>query len=118
LSDKSRTFRDYIRDARNKLLAHTDKKVFLSDRTLGEFPEGEDEVFLKTLEEVCDITHEVCFGSIFGQMILAMPGDVINFKRTLANAVAFNELLSESTGQEKRRPAILLFTESKNKNIA
>jgi hypothetical protein len=69
----------------------------------GEFPEGEDEIFLKTLQEVCDITHEACFGSIFGQMILAMPGDVINFKRALENAVAFNELLSESSGQEKTR---------------
>jgi hypothetical protein len=101
LSDKTKGFRSHILSARHKLLTHTDKEAFLADRTLGEFPEGEDEVFLKTLQEVCDITHEACFGSIFGQMILTMPGDVINFKRTLENAVAFNELLSESSGQEK-----------------
>jgi hypothetical protein len=103
LTDKTRAFGIYIRGARHKLLAHTDKETFLAGKTLGEFPEGEDEVFLKTLQEVCDITHEACFGSIFGQMILAMPGDVINFKRALENAVAFNELLEESSGQEKTR---------------
>lgn len=103
LSDKTKGFRSRILGARHKLLAHTDKESFLAERTLGEFPKGEDEVFLKTLQEVCDITHEVCFGSIFGQMVLAMPGDVINFKRALENAVAFNELLSESSGEEKTR---------------
>jgi hypothetical protein len=103
LSDKTKDFRRLVLVARNKLLAHSDKEMFLADRTLGEFPKGEDDVFLNTLQEVCDITHEACFGSIFGQMVLAMPGDVINFKRALENAVAFNELLSESTGQEKTR---------------
>jgi hypothetical protein len=103
LREKTKGFRSHILGARHKLLAHTDKEAFLANRTLGEFPEGEDEVFLKALQEVCDITHEACFGSIFGQMILTMPGDVINFKRTLENAVAFNELLSESSGQEKTR---------------
>ncbi|MGA2956023.1 MAG: hypothetical protein ABSF48_09905 [Thermodesulfobacteriota bacterium] len=103
LSEKTKGFRRHILGARHKLLAHTDKEAFLADRTLGGFPEGEDEIFLKTLQEVCDITHEACFGSIFGQMILTMPGDVINFKRALENAVAFNELLSESSGQEKTR---------------
>jgi hypothetical protein len=36
-------------------------------------------------------------------MNLAMPGDVINFRRALENAVAFNELLSDSSGQEMIR---------------
>ncbi len=100
LSHKAKNFRNHILSARHKLLAHMDKKVFLAEMTLGEFPQGEDETFLKTLEEICDITHEACLGSIFGQMVLAMPGDVINFRRTLENAVAFNELPSESSGQE------------------
>lgn len=103
LRDRTKGFRSHILGARHKLLAHTDKEAFLNDKTLGKFPEGEDEVFLETLQEVCDVTHEACFGTIFGQMVLAKPGDVINFKRTLENAVAFNELLSESSGEEKTR---------------
>lgn len=103
LSDKTKGFRSHIKPARHKLLAHTDKEAFLAERTLGEFPEGEDEVFLKALQEVCDITHQACFGLVFGQMIMAKPGDVVNFKRVLENAIAFNELLSESSGQEKTR---------------
>jgi hypothetical protein len=103
LSNKAKDFRSHILGARHKLLAHMDKKAFLAGKTLGDFPEGEDEVFLKTLQEVCDITHEACFGTVFGQMVLAMPGDVINFRRALENAVAFNELLSESSGQDMIR---------------
>jgi hypothetical protein len=103
LRDKAMGFRTRIREVRNKVLAHIDKEVFLSNTILGEFPEGEDEAFLKTLEEVCDITHEVCFGSIFGHINVVMLGDVIDFKRALENAVAFDLLLSESEGQEKTR---------------
>jgi hypothetical protein len=103
LGDKAKAFRKRILYVRNKLLAHIDKEAFLTDTILGEFPEGEDEVFLKTLQEVCDITHKVCFGSIFGEMVMARPGDVLNFKRALAKAVAFDELLSESMGQEKAK---------------
>jgi hypothetical protein len=89
LSAKTKSFRKHILLARHKLLAHTDKEAFLTERTLGEFPVGEDEVFLKTLQEACDITHQACFGLIFGQMIMAKPGDVINFKRVLEDAVTF-----------------------------
>ena len=103
LNDKSKAFRKYIQKARNKLLAHSDKEIFLADRSLGGFPKGEDNVFLENLQEVCDIAHEACFGSIFGHMVMAMPGDVINFKRALENAIAFNDLLSERKGQEKTR---------------
>ncbi len=103
LSEKTKGFRSHIQGARDKLLAHTDKEAFLADRTFGKFPEGEDEIFLKTLQEICDITHEACFGSIFGEMILTGPGDVISFNKMLENAVAFKELLSESSGQEQTR---------------
>jgi hypothetical protein len=103
LSEKTKGFRKHTLDARNKLLAHTDKEVFLTETSLGEFPEREDEVFLRTLEEVCDITHELCFNRIFGHIVVAKAGDVVNFKRALRNAVAFDSLLSQSTGQEKTR---------------
>lgn len=98
LSDKTKRFRSYVLQARHKLLAHTDKEAFLAERTLGEFPEGEDEVFLKTLQEICDIAHQACFGLIFGQMIMAKPGDVVNFKRMLEEAVAFKLSKSEVKG--------------------
>lgn len=103
LSERTKSFRNHLLEARNKLLAHTDKDTVLAEKALGGFPEGEDEEFLKALEEICDIAHEACFGSIFGQMVLAGPGDVINFKRTLVNSVAFDLLLAESEGQDKAR---------------
>ena len=101
LNKKTKTFRGYIKDARNKLLAHLDKQIFLSGEILGKFPEKEDERFLKTLEEICNLTHKVCFGSIFGQIRVIMPGDVLNLKRALNNALAFDSL--HQNAQKKKR---------------
>ena len=103
LRNKTKSFRDYILPARNKLLAHIDKETFLADGTLGKFPEGEDEVFLETLRKVCDVTHKDCFGTIFGEINTAQPGDVSDLKGALEKAVAFDQLLSESSGQEAAR---------------
>lgn len=103
LNEKTKKFRVHVLDARNKLLAHMDKGVFLAGDLLGGFPEGEDEVFLNALEEICNITHEASFGSINGQMVMAHPGDVINLKRALLNGLAFDQILAESTGEEKTR---------------
>ena len=103
LNETTKGFRNRILEARNKLLAHSDKEAFLSQKSIGQFPEGEDEVFLKTLEEFCNTAHEACFGQIFGQMVLTEPGDVINLKRTLVSAAAFDQLLADSKGIEKKR---------------
>lgn len=103
LRDKTNPFRNRILPARHKLLAHSDKETVLADRTLGEFPEGEEKQFLKTLQRFCDVIYKACFGEVFGQISLAILGDVIDFKGTLEKAVAFDELLSGSSGQEKTR---------------
>ena len=96
-------FRNYIKPARNKLLAHSDRRAVLSGKPLGEFPEGKDRTFFDALQKICNITHEACFGTIYGDM-LTIPlggGDVISLRKTLECAVAFEEALSESSGQNK-----------------
>lgn len=103
LRARTNDFRNHIKPARNKLLAHIDKKAFMAEIPLGKFPDGLDEVFLDALDEICSIAHEVCFGKILPQMIMAEPGDVISFKRALENAVAFSEYLSECSGEEKKK---------------
>lgn len=110
LQDKTKDFRDHIILARNKLLAHLDTEAFLSGKALGGFPEGEDEKFFDALQEICNIAHEACFGTIYGEMSPVMPGggNVIDLRRTLQEAVAFKEALSESSGQEETR-LLLLF---------
>lgn len=95
-------FRNYINSARNKLLAHWDMKTVLSGATLWElFPMGEDQKFFDALQKICNIAHEVCFGTIYGDMIPTGPGDVFCLTKTLRHAVAFDEALSESSGQSK-----------------
>ncbi len=102
-------FRSYIRRARNKLLAHLDTAAVLSGTPLGEFPEGEDKRFFDALEKICNIAHEACFRAIYGDMstVTLGGGDVINLRKTLEFAVAFNEALSESSGQEKTHLLLL-----------
>jgi hypothetical protein len=103
LNDKTKNFRRNIIEARNKLLAHMDKKVHLTDKVLGGFPKGEEEVFLQTLKEICDVTHKACFNTIFGQISVATEGDVYDLKKTLKRALAFEKIFSESTGKEKAK---------------
>jgi len=94
-------FRSYIKKARNKLLAHSDKETLLAQNQLGGFPKGKDEEFLKALEEICNIAHETCFGVIYGTMVVTEQGDVISFKRKLLNALAFDKLLERSDNKQK-----------------
>lgn len=101
LVEEVKTFRKYLNDARHKLLAHRDKKTVLGGGVLGVFPEGEDEKFLSALEKIVNICHEACFHSIAGDIIVGMPGDVDDLKKTLKRAVAFKRLFSESKGAEK-----------------
>jgi len=103
LRDEIKPFRNHILSARNKLCAHTDKETVLADRMLGKFPEGKDKEFLTTLQRFCDVIHKACFGEDFGQIIMAEQGDIEDFKKALEKAVAYDELLSESSGQEKAR---------------
>jgi hypothetical protein len=96
-------FRRHIKRTRNKLLAHLDSEAVLSSSSLGVFPKGEDKKFFDALQKICNIAHEACFGTIYGDMspIPFGGGDVINLRRTLKFAVAFEKALSESTGQNK-----------------
>lgn len=96
-------FRNHIKPARHKLLAHLDVQAVLSDKPLGEFPEGKDRTFFETLEKICNITHEACFGTIYGDMspITVGGGDVVSLRKTLEHAVAFRQALSEGSGQNK-----------------
>jgi hypothetical protein len=94
-------FRSYIKRPRNRLLAHLDRRAVLSGKAFGAFPEGEDKTFFDALQKICNITHQACVGTIYGDMSPTTGGDVINLRKTLECAVAFKEALSGSSGQNK-----------------
>lgn len=96
-------FRDNIIDARKKLLAHYDKNTFISNKVLGTFPEGDDDKFMQALEEMCNVIHKASFDKIIGDISVGMSGDVLDLKKTLKKAVAFEKLSKESMGEEKMR---------------
>jgi hypothetical protein len=117
----TKDFRGPIECARNKLLAHLDTAAVLSGTPLGEFPEGEDKLFFDALRKICNIVHESCFGTIYGDMstVTLGGGDVINLRKTLEFAVAFKEALSESSGQNKTwLNSCLWKARRKNRNIS
>ena len=70
-------------------------------RALGAFPEGKDKTFFDALQKICNIAHEACIGTIYGDMLPTTGGDVINLRKTLKCAVAFEAALSESSGETK-----------------
>jgi hypothetical protein len=103
INTKVQSFRGYIKPARDRILAHYDKTTVVSGESLGAFPEGKDEELLEALEQTCNLFHEASFGKIFGPMMCGHPGDVLDLKHALARAIAFDKLLSDSTGDDLRR---------------
>jgi hypothetical protein len=100
LNNSLQKFKKYVVPARNKLLAHYDKKTVLAKSPTGAFPLGEEKEFIKNLEELCNIFHKASFGSIFGHIGVSGPGDVLDLKKSLRRAIAFDRLFAESKGPE------------------
>lgn len=108
LNETILSFRKYIKGARDKILAHYDRTTVISGIALGGFPEGAEQKLLEALERMCDVLHKAAFGEIFGSMVPSHPGDVHDLKEVLRRAIAFNKLLSDSRGEERRRLLMLL----------
>jgi len=101
-------FREYVKPVRNSLLAHYDKVTVMAGHPIGGFPEGEDKRLLAVLEQLCDVFHQATFSEILGDMVPNHLGDVLDLKRALKRAAAFDKLLSESNGEELVRLSRLL----------
>jgi len=58
LSERIHQFRDYIVNARRKLIAHLDVDTILSKKKLGEFPKNANEQFWSELQEFVNRIHK------------------------------------------------------------
>jgi AbiU2 len=103
LKTETKSFHFLIKDARNRLVAHYDKKSFLNNAVLGTFTSDQGIKFIEALQNICDITHQACFGSIVGDIVVSMPGDVQDLKKTLSKALVYDKLFSEGNTEEKTR---------------
>ena len=104
LSKKINDFSEkYIKDIRNKRIAHRDKEALRAQSIMGQFPKGEDEEFLSALTAIVKLMYQETFEKPLGSFTPSSPGDVLDLKRALAKAVALDKLYSESDGPEKKR---------------
>ena len=108
LNETVRSFRQYIKPARDRLLAHYDKPTVINGYSLGAFPEGKDQEFLDALEKICDLMHNAAFGEIYGEMVPQHFGDVLDLKEALRKGIAFEDLFSKSKGDDLMRLSNLL----------
>lgn len=53
---------DKLKSARNKVLAHNDLEAITAAATLGEFPEGLDNEYFETLQELVNAVHKKWLG--------------------------------------------------------
>jgi len=101
--DTVQSFRQDINEARNRLLAHYDKSLIMNGDVLGSFTEGKDREVMKALEEICDLMHHAAFGVIYGEMVPQCSGDVLDLRKYLLMGLAFEELFSNSEGDDLAR---------------
>jgi hypothetical protein len=103
LNKPLRRFQECIRPARDKILAHHDNQTYLSELTLGVFPEGDDEKVIDAMEQMCILMEEASLGGGYGTMECARHGDVTDLQKAMKEALAFRRLLEQSKGEEHQR---------------
>lgn len=75
-------FASQLRAARNKILSHNDLVTRVTNTTLGEFAEGNDEKYFKALQEFVDTVHDEVVGGPYTFNTLAI-NDVAAFLATI-----------------------------------
>jgi AbiU2 len=94
------SFRCNIKDVRNKLLAHLDKKSVLENSTLGTFPYEDGNTLLKNLKEILNICHFESKG-YDTSFKLTQEGDVIDFITAIKQSEAFNRIFKDGDIDER-----------------
>jgi hypothetical protein len=74
LSKKLHSFREPMKKARNKVIAHLDRKTVLSGGPVGAFVKGEDEIFWDNLQKFVDKIYGHCFNEACPLDVTALNG--------------------------------------------
>ncbi len=102
LSERIHRFRDYVVDARRKLIAHLDVDTILSNKTLGAFPKSANEKFWADLQEFVDRIHRHYLDGPF-------PLDAVNMYnaedlvQALKKSVDYDDYFEDKGGQKLER---------------
>lgn len=102
---RMKEFRDYIKPARNKMLAHLDVGAARSEERYGAFPEGRDKEFVQDLREFCKTMYR---SALPYEVPIGHKADMRHFKETLAKSLAFDALYAEADNRLRDRMLGLL----------
>jgi hypothetical protein len=89
------SFRQYIVPARNKIIAHNDYKTYISFKEIGGFPEGKDDEFIIQIELILNELGKIINGSIYGDFVEVLAGDVYDFVKALRYASGMKEMFEQ-----------------------
>lgn len=98
-------FRQYVEPARNKRVAHAELRAELDQVTLGKYPTGDDDQFMRDLEEFLTLAHEHLVGTPVS-LSVSTSRDVQALVRVLVKSQLFDRC--ECTA-EKRMSAMQEF---------
>ncbi len=105
LSSSLNSFRDYVVDARRKIIAHSDLNSFINNNVLGSFPEGEEKLFWDNLQEFVDIIHDYYFDGPYPLEVVPQydtPDLVEALKKSIDYDDYFKSKLSEKISRQQK----------------
>ena len=105
LSASLNSFREYVVDARRKIIAHSDLKAFIDNDVLGSFPEGEEKLFWDNLKKFVDIIHDYYFGGPYPLEVVPKydtPDLIEALKKSIDYDDYFNTKLSEKFSRNQQ----------------
>lgn len=95
--------REYIKTARDNVLAHRNVDAALSGESYGAFPEGMEVNVIRALEFMANELHRASTGKVYGVMAPGNIGDAHELKSILIDGIAFRKLLSATRDENLDR---------------
>jgi len=82
------SYRNYVKEARNKIIAHADLGALMADSVLGEQPKSAAKDFLEALNIFCDAVGNACGSGPCDFRNMAGNGDALDLLKVLERGLA------------------------------
>lgn len=110
ISEKLMKFRNYIIEARHKILSHNDLIATVDRSTLGAFPEGEEKEFWNNLQDFVNNIYSYFFGSIYPIESITEAG-VDELIESLKKAIDYDAYFEDKQSEKFHRRTQMKYTD-------